>query len=58
MQTIDPIDLFMKWYNYERPHMSLRYSERETLWQAFQKKMPPQGAIVVDEQIKEEYKVK
>ena len=44
MRTSDPIDLFMKWYNYERPHMSLRYGERETPWQAFRRKMAPGGA--------------
>lgn len=49
--------LFMKWYNYERPHMSLNYDERETPWQAFQRKMPPTGAAVVDEQTREEYEV-
>ena len=44
MRTSDPVDLFTKWYNYERPHMSLRYGKRETPWQAFQRKMAPQGA--------------
>ena len=58
MRKSDPMDLFMKWYNYDRPHMSLRYSQRETPWQAFQRKMPPAGEIVVDEQTKEEYEVK
>ena len=58
MWKSDPTDLFMKWCNYERLHMSLRYGERETPWQAFQRKMHPTGAIVVDEQTKEEYEVK
>ena len=57
MRTSEPIDLFIKWYNYERPHMSLDYDKRETPWQAFQRKMPPAGAVVVDEQTKEEYAV-
>ena len=43
MRKSDPTDLFTKRYNYERPHMSLRHSERETPWQTFQRKMPPAG---------------
>ena len=58
MRTSDPIDLFMKWYNYERPHMSLDYKNLETPWKAFQRKMPHADTIVVDEQTKEEYAVK
>ena len=57
MRTSDPMDLFMKWYNYERPHMSLDYDNLETPWEAFQRKMPPAGSIVVDGQTKEEYNV-
>ena len=57
MRTSDPIDLFMKWYNYDRPHRSLDFDKLETPWEAFQRKMPPTGAIVVDEQTGEEYKV-
>ena len=40
LRTSEPIDLFMKWYNYERPHMSLDYDRLETPWEAFQRKMP------------------
>jgi putative transposase len=57
MRTSEPIDLFMKWYNYERPHMSLDYDRLETPWEAFQRKMPIAGTTVVDEQTKEEYAV-
>ena len=57
MRTSDPIDLFIKWYNYERPHMSLDYDNLETPWKAFQRKMPPAGTGVVDEQTKEEHVV-
>ena len=48
MRTSDPVDLFMKWYNYERPHMSLDFDKLETPWEAFQRKMPPAGTTVVD----------
>ena len=37
----DPLDRFMKWYNYWRPHMSLDWDRRETPAQAFERKMPP-----------------
>ena len=57
MRTSEPSDLFMKWYNYERPHMSLDYDNLETPWEAFRRKMPPAGTVVVDEQTKEEYVV-
>lgn len=57
MRTSEPIDLFMRWYNYERPHMSLDYDNLETPWEAFRRKMPPAGTVVVDEQTKEEYAV-
>ena len=57
IRTSEPIDLFMKWYNYERPHMSLDYDNLETPWEAFRRKMPPAGTVVVDEQTKEEYAV-
>ena len=58
MRTSDPMDLFMEWHNYERLHMSPYYDGREIPWQAFQRKMPPAGSVVVDEQTKEEYEVK
>ncbi len=51
----DPIDLFMQWYNHDRPHMSLNRDERETPAQAFVRKMPPKGETVIDEQTGEEY---
>ena len=38
MRTSDPIDLFMQWYNYERPHMSLDYDRLETPWEAFRER--------------------
>ena len=58
MRKSDPVDLFMEWYNHRRPHMSLGVDgENETPAQAFARKMPPKGAIVVDEQTEEEYHV-
>ena len=57
MRTSEPIDLFMKWYNYDRPHRSLNFDKLETPWEAFQRKMPPAGTIVVDDETKEEYDV-
>ena len=55
MRKSDPIDLFMQWYNHDRPHMSLSRDERETPAQAFVRKMPPKGETVIDEQTGEEY---
>ena len=40
MQKSDPIYLFMKWYNYDRPHMSLNWDILEKPAQAFVRKMP------------------
>ena len=58
MRKSDPVDLFMEWYNHRRPHMSLGVDgENETPVQAFVRKMPPRGEIVVDEQTGEEYHV-
>ena len=57
MRVSDPVDLFMKWYNYERPHMSLDWDNRETPIQAFERKMPEPGKKVIDEQTGEEYHV-
>ena len=58
MRKSDPVDLFMEWYNHRRPHMSLGVDgENETPVQAFARKMPPRGEIVVDEQTGEEYHV-
>ena len=56
MRKSDPVDLFMRWYNHERPHMSLGRGGEETPAEAFVRKMPPRGEIVVDEQTGEEYR--
>ena len=58
MRKSDPADLFMRWYNYERPHMSLGRNGEETPAKAFVRKMPPRGEIVVGEQTGEEYRAK
>ena len=58
MRKSDPIDLFMKWYNYDRPHMSLDWDNLETPVQAFESKMPGEGQTVTDGQTGEEYDVK
>ncbi len=58
MRKSDPVDLLMDWYNNRRPHMSLNRKQRETPAQAFVRKMPPKGEIVVDEQTGEEYETK
>ena len=52
----DPVDRFMEWYNYRRPHMSLDWDNLETPVQAFSRKMPPKGEAVVDGQTGEEYR--
>ena len=57
MRKSDPVDLFMQWYNYDRPHMSLGSDGEETPAQAFVRKMPPKGEVVIDEQTGEEYHV-
>ena len=56
MRKSDPADLFMRWYNHEGPHMSLGRGGEETPAEAFVRKMPPRGEIVVDEQTGEEYR--
>ena len=58
MRKSDPIDLFMKWYNYDRPHMSLDWDNLEKPAEAFVRKMPPKGQTVIDEQTGEEYHVR
>ena len=58
MRKSDPIDLFMQWYNHDRPHMSLDWENRETPAQAFERKMPEEGQTVVDGQMGEEYDAK
>ena len=50
MHKSDPIDLFMQWYNYDRPHMSLGRDGEETPAEAFTRKMPPKDATVMGEQ--------
>ena len=45
----DPIARFMKWYNYDRPHMSLDTTIEETPAMAFKRKMPPPGTEPADE---------
>ena len=55
MRKSDPVDLFMKWYNHDRPHMSLGRDGEETPAQAFVRKMPPRGETVVDGQTGEEH---
>ena len=45
----DPMVRFMKWYNYERPHMSLDTDIEETPAMAFERKMLPPGSDVSDE---------
>ena len=58
MRKSDPIDLFMKWYNYDRPHMSLDWDNLEKPAEAFARKMPPKGKTVIDKQTGEEYHVR
>ncbi len=52
----DPVERFMEWYNHDRPHMSLDWDNLETPAQAFERKMPPAGEMVVDGQTGEEYR--
>lgn len=51
----DPVERFLEWYNYERPHMSLDWDNLETPAQAFKRKMAPTGTTVVDSQTGQEY---
>ena len=39
----------MKWYNHDRPHMSLDTDIEETPAMAFERKMPPAGSDATDE---------
>ena len=55
MRKSDPMYLFMRWYNYDRPHMSL--NDGETPAEAFERKMAPKGERVIDEQTGEGYDV-
>ena len=45
----DPLTRFMKWYNYDRPHMSLDTDIEETPAMAFERKKPPAGSDAADE---------
>ena len=45
----DPIARFMKWYNYNRPHMSLYATIEETPAMSFKRKMPPAETEHTDE---------
>ncbi|MCE2508452.1 MAG: integrase core domain-containing protein [Nitrosopumilaceae archaeon] len=42
MRTSEPIDLFMKWYNYDRPHRSLDFDNLETPWMHSRERCPLQ----------------
>ena len=45
---VDPLTRFMKWYNYDRPHMSLGTDIEETpAWR--ERKMPSAGSGAADE---------
>ena len=44
------VDLFMRRYNYDRPHMLLDWEYQETPAQAFERKMLGEGQTVVDGQ--------
>ena len=57
MRKSDPIDLFMQWYNHDRPHMSLDWENRETPAQAFERRMPEGGRTAVDGQAGEGHDV-
>ena len=50
MKKSNLIDLFMRWYSYDRPHMSLDWEYQETPAQAFERKMLGEGQTVVDGQ--------
>ncbi len=45
----DPVARFVKWYNRERPHMSLDADVGETPEMTFERKTPPPGSDVTDE---------
>ena len=58
MRKSDPVDLFMRWYNHDRPHMSLDWDNLETPARAFARKMPKKAEEkVIDGQTGEEYDV-
>jgi len=58
VRETDPVERFVRWYNEDRAHMSLDWDRHETPAQAFVRKSPPRGKIVIDEETGEEYDVK
>ena len=52
----DPVDMFIKWYNYEHVHMSLNTDIRETPYKAFINKHRPKG--IIDDESEEEQHVR
>ncbi len=46
MRKSDPIDLFMQWYNHDRPHRSPDWDNQETSSQAFLRKMPKEETVI------------
>jgi len=50
MRKSEPIDLFMDWYNYKRPHQSLDSTNRKDPFKAFLRKMHFRGETVIDKQ--------
>ena len=45
----DPVARFVRWYNTERPHMSLNMDVEETPEMAFERKTPPPRSDITDE---------
>ena len=45
----DPVDRFFHWHNFERPHMALDRSRRETPMQAFRRLPPKEGDNVLED---------
>ena len=45
---LNPMARFMKWYNHDRPHMSLDMDTEETPARAFRRKMPPKDLDTYD----------
>jgi putative transposase len=40
LSEFDSVDEFIGWYNFVKPHLSLKFDELETPYQAFLKKLP------------------
>ena len=55
-RTSDPVDMFMKVYNYEHVHLSLNTDIRETLHMAFINKQLPEG--IMDNESKGKYYIR